>query len=195
MANKTRSPWNGPETTAEWRQQSRFMSAPRYELVRGESVLATLEWRSAFGTLATAMADGTSWTFKRTGFWSPRITIRREGSDEDEAVFRRGGVGGVKGELRWPSGEALELRRVGFWSISWQLVTPERPEEPLVSVSDMGGFFRRRATLSMPTPGDARMPLAACFLWYLIVLMTQDSGSVFGGDGGDGDGGGDGGGD
>ena len=42
-----------------------------YELHAGEEVVATLRFRSSFGTLATAQSADGCWTFKRVGFSKP----------------------------------------------------------------------------------------------------------------------------
>ncbi len=60
----------------------------RYELRRGSKVIATLTRPKLFGSLAVAELPDGSWTMKRAGFLQPRVTVRRQGSDEDYAVFR-----------------------------------------------------------------------------------------------------------
>jgi len=54
----------------------------------GDDLVATLRFQR--GSLADAEAEGHHWTFKRQGFWQPRVTVRLAGSDADVAVFRSG---------------------------------------------------------------------------------------------------------
>jgi hypothetical protein len=58
------------------------------------------------GSLANAGSADGDWTFKRSGFWNPRVTARVAGSDTDIAVFRPRWMGG--GTLELPDGRAKE---------------------------------------------------------------------------------------
>ena len=57
----------------------------QFDLLAGERLVATLEWKAHGGTLATARTAQGSWTLKRVGFLSPEITVRSEGSTENVA--------------------------------------------------------------------------------------------------------------
>ena len=70
-----------------------------FELRIGDEVLATLRWETNFGSLATAETAEGRWTFKRVGFWRPKVTVRAAGSDADLAVF----------EPRWTGSGTLTL--------------------------------------------------------------------------------------
>ncbi|MCG3123555.1 MAG: hypothetical protein GIKADHBN_01975 [Phycisphaerales bacterium] len=162
----------------EWVQKSGFQWS--FELRQADSVFATLEWRSSFGTLATARTESGSWTFKRVGFWSPRVTVRREGAADDMAVFTPRGWTGASGVLNFPDGTSIILEREGFWSSTWQFrVAPaagsEQPGPPIVRIGDMAGLFRWRASITVVEPDHPQAPLLACLLWYLVVLASQDA--------------------
>jgi hypothetical protein len=77
-----------------------------YELRAGDDLVATLRFRSAFGSFATAETAEDCWTFKRVGFWKTHVTVRRCGADEDLAVFHNNtwNGGGTMGSAkpRWP---------------------------------------------------------------------------------------------
>jgi hypothetical protein len=82
-------------TRLEWRQPRAF---ERYhELTVGDEITGTLRFEKRCGTLATAEYGGRSWTFKRTGFWSPRVSIREAGSPDDTAIFTPKWKGGRTG--------------------------------------------------------------------------------------------------
>ena len=86
-----------------------------HELRAGDDAVATLRFRS--GSLADAEAAGGHWTFKRQGFWHPRVTVRIPGSDDDLAVFHPRWVGG--GSLEFSDGRALRLSSANFWQSEW----------------------------------------------------------------------------
>jgi hypothetical protein len=71
-----------------------------FELRAGEATIASLEFRSTFGSLASAESGDGSWTFKRVGFWRSHVTVRESGSETDLAVFRNN---------TWSAGGTLEL--------------------------------------------------------------------------------------
>ena len=51
----------------EWVQPSAWKM--QYELRAGDELIATLRFRSSFGSFATAESADGCWTFKRVGFW------------------------------------------------------------------------------------------------------------------------------
>lgn len=161
-----------PEGPLEWAQVSAWGTA--HELRRDDRRFATLHWRSSMGSLATLTTRAGVWTFKRTGFWTPRITVRVAGSLEDLAVFTPGGWSGGRGVLQFAGGPTVNLVREGFWTSSWRFLAGD---VPLMEVGDVGGVFRSRAALTL-APGvkaDPRAPLLAGLLWYVVMLAYQDA--------------------
>ena len=71
-----------------------------YELRADDEVIATLRFRSSFGTFATAESADGCWTFKRIGFWKTKATIRACGSETEIAFFKNN---------TWSGGGTLEL--------------------------------------------------------------------------------------
>lgn len=171
----------------EWTQKSAFHWS--YELRQGDLLFATLNWRSSFGTLASATTADGAWTFKRVGFWSPRVTVRVEGSEYEEATFVPRNWSGSAGDLIYADGRTLQLAREGFWTSSWSFRDPmppspsakahpsesTSPEPALVRIADLGGMFRSRASLTISSPAEPRTPMLACLLWYLVILAAMDS--------------------
>lgn len=162
----------------EWVQKSGFQWS--FELRQSDNLFATLEWRSSFGTLATARTESGSWTFKRVGFWSPRVTVRRQGAAEDLAVFTPRGWTGASGVLHFADGSSIILEREGFWSSTWQFRGPpadgsDQPGPVIVRIGDMAGLFRWRASITVADPVHPQAPLLMCLLWYLVVLASQDA--------------------
>src|SRR5438445_8993602 len=99
----------------KWTQPSAFQR--EYELRAGDDLLATLRWQKTFGSLAVAAsADGT-WTFKRSGFLSPKVIVRVPGSESDVAVLQPSWRG--EGMLQGPEGRRYQWLNTSFWCSEW----------------------------------------------------------------------------
>ena len=70
------------ESLAKYLTDELFWTQPRamhraYELQQSSGlVVATLEFKTGLGSLATARADGSAWSLKRMGFFRPQVTVR-----------------------------------------------------------------------------------------------------------------------
>lgn len=146
-----------------------------YELRSGGTLVATLRFRSSFGTLATAESGDGCWTFKRVGFWQNKASIRACSSDTDLAVFRNN---------TWQSGGTLQFSdgcrykaTTNSWMTNLQFKT--EADEPLVRF-DYGGVFRRHAEVEI-TPlarNTPQVPLLVLFAWYLAIMLDEDDAGV-----------------
>ncbi len=101
----------------EWVQPSAWKM--QYELRAGEEIVATLRFRSSFGSFATAESADGCWTFKRVGFWQTRVTIRGCGSDMDIAMFKNNTWSGG-GTLELPDGRKV-LATTNLWQTKFEL--------------------------------------------------------------------------
>ncbi|MFO7167460.1 MAG: hypothetical protein DIU80_005460 [Chloroflexota bacterium] len=154
-----------------WRQPS--MSA-EYELLAGGELAATLRFRSAWGSLATAESADGCWTFKRVGFWQTRVTVRRCEADEDIAEYKHN---------TWSGGGTLTLAGGREYQAStnlWQTeMTIAAGGEPLLRYRN-DGVLRLSGSMEI-LPDAARLPelpWMAMFGWYLVVMMYRDAGTV-----------------
>ncbi len=154
----------------QWMQPSAWREA--YELRANNDVVATLHFRSAFGSLATAQTADDCWTFKRVGFWKTRVTVRRCDAEVDLAVFHNN---------TWKGGGTLELadgRRYLASTNTWQTryeISDEAGESLLLFA--IGGVLRQSAQVTIH-PAAVRLdtlPLLLTLSWYLVVMMYQDS--------------------
>ena len=153
-----------------WSQPSAFKA--NYDLHAGTDLIATLRFRSSFGSFATAETAEGSWTFKRIGIWSARITVRLPDADEDLAVFKaRTWKGG--GTLEFPDGRRV-LARTNVWQTRYSLETEAGGN--LVTF-EVGGVFRHSAKVTVDPAAAERteLPLFVTLGWYLAVLMQQDA--------------------
>lgn len=154
-----------------WSQPSAFKE--EYELRFEELLLGTLNFRSSWGTLATAKTRSGCWTFKRVGFFSTRVTIRPCETEQDLASFHNN---------TWSGGGTLELANgrtfratTNFWQTRLAMVTEQ--DDLLLHYSDIGGFFQRSGTLMIEPPAAAlpEMDWMVMLSWYLVVMMYRDS--------------------
>ena len=123
-------------TRFEWRQPEAFR---RYhELMADGRNVASLRFEKGCGTLATAEYGDAQWTFKRSGFWSPRVSVRQAGSQTDLAVFTPRWTGG--GELAFAGGLKFPLKSLSFWGGEWAFETEDGSE--VVSVRGPHGLVR-----------------------------------------------------
>jgi hypothetical protein len=141
-----------------------------HELRAGDDVVATLHFQR--GSLADAEAAGAHWTFKRQGFWHPRVTVRTAGSDADLAVFHPRWVGG--GALEFPDGRAVRLSSANFWQSEWVW---QDNEKPLIWFKGRRGLVKVRGAVEIQPEAVALpdLPLLILLGWYLILLHAEDS--------------------
>jgi hypothetical protein len=159
----------------EWMQPSAWKM--EYELRAGDELIATLRFRSSFGSFATAESEDGCWTFKRVGFWQIRATIRGCGSDMEIAVFKNNTWSGG-GTLELPDGRKI-LATTNLWQTSFEFKT--EAGETLVRFH-IGGFVHLSATVEIQLGADGvpELPLLVTFGWYLAVMMYMDSSAVAG---------------
>jgi hypothetical protein len=141
-----------------------------HELRAGDDVLASLRFQR--GSLADAEAADHHWTFKRQGFWQPRVTVRVAGSDADVAIFRPHWAGG--GILEFADGRTVRLSSANFWQSEW--IWQEK-DQPLILFKGRHGIVKARGAVEIQ-PGAAGGPDAALLVllgWYLILLHAEDA--------------------
>jgi hypothetical protein len=155
-----------------WTQPSTWV----YELRAGDNSLAALRWQKTFGSLALAeSADGT-WTFKRSGFLNPKVTVRVLGAEAEVAVFTPGSMG--EGTLQLSNGRRYRWLNTSFWRSAWAFAN--EAGEALVDFKPEFVFFKQAAEVKVE-PGAVSVPdlsLLTLLGWYLMVLMSQDAGAT-----------------
>lgn len=144
-----------------------------FELRDGEEMVATLGFRSAFGSFATAQTADGSWTFKRVGFWQTRVTICPAGSENEIAAFKNN---------TWSAGGTLELAdgrsyraNTNFWMTRYAF--EDKAGEPLIQFTKIGGTFHR-SSLAVVSPAAANLaetPWMVALGWYLAIKMQDDA--------------------
>jgi hypothetical protein len=163
---------------AEWVQPA--SNQRYYELHDDTSVMASLRFRSAFGTLAVATTADESWTFKRVGFLNIRVTVRRAGEDHDMAVYTPRFWG--DGELTFEDGAPpLLWRPTNFWATQWAFGAPAgglimefKTGVPHERLSDI---FKTQATVEILDAAEWRplLPLLLPLGFYLFLMHHEDA--------------------
>jgi hypothetical protein len=146
-----------------------------YELKSGEALVATLRFRSVWGTFATAQSADGCWTFKRVGFWQTRATIRRCDSEEEIAAFKNNTWSGG-GTLLFPDGHQY-LANTNFWQTQYEFKT--ETGESLIHYRNRGLFVSSaEVTILPPAQAVPELPWMVMLGWYLILMMQNDSAYV-----------------
>jgi hypothetical protein len=143
-----------------------------HELRAREDVVATLRFQR--GSLADAEAEGHHWTFKRQGFWQPRVTVRVSGSDADVALFWPRWAGG--GTLEFADGRSVNFRSANFWQSEWVWQEQEK-DQPLILFKGRHGLIKAKGAVEIQPAGAAHPDAALLALlgWYLILLHADDA--------------------
>ncbi len=143
-----------------------------YEVHAGGDLRATLSFESAFGGTATGLFGGDSWTFKRSGFFGNRVTVRKATSELDDAVYQNN---------RWSRGGTLTFRdgrtytaATGKWESGMRLLA--ETGETVMSFLPRG-FFNSTVEIELFTStGD--LPLLLLLGCYLVALMLEETASA-----------------
>jgi hypothetical protein len=163
-------------TQFEWRQPEAFRRF--HELMACGKTVASLRFEKGCGTLATATYGDARWTFKRTGFWSPRVTVRQAGSETDLAIFTPRWTGG--GQLAFAAGRQFQLKSLSFWGGEWVFETADGSEA--VSVRGPRGLMKHsgEASLGLSARSLPETPILLLLIWYLRLLMLEDAAATAG---------------
>ena len=150
-----------------------------FELRTEESdVIATLRFEKLGGTLATAEMSGESWTFKRVGFFNPRVTVRQSGLEENIAIYEPRFWG--DGTLRSGDGREFEWKSTNFWSTEWAFLTSEgmavftfRPARE----KKWKDIFKTQAMVDVENDGwrEKNLGLLLSFGWYLVIMHEEEA--------------------
>jgi len=154
----------------KWVQPSAWKM--EYELRADDELIATLRFRSSWGTFATAESADGCWTFKRIGFWQTKATIRACGSDTELALFKNNTWSGG-GTLEFADGRKL-LASTNGWRTTFEFKS--ETGETLVRFKS-GGFVHLSATVEIQpdSAGMTELPWIVMLGWYLTVMMYLDT--------------------
>jgi len=150
----------------EWKQPQVMR---RFFTLTGESgEIASLRFESM--TKATGECAGGKWTFKRTGFLSPKITVRAAGSDVDLAVFTPSWMG--SGSVVFATGARYILRSTNFWRTEWTFETEDG--RALATLSGRPHLFKQGGIATVTQADLADTPVLLLLMWYVRVLIYNE---------------------
>lgn len=141
-----------------------------YELHAQGDLVGTLRFRSLLGTFATAESAAGSWTFKRTGFFATRITVRAPDSDRDLAVFR---------PTTWSGGGTLEFadgRKFHATTKLWSKRYEFRTEQDELVFAFKENWWGTTADIAVTAAGwrTPELPILLALSWYLVAMAQAD---------------------
>ncbi len=142
-----------------------------YELRCRDEVVAALFPIKASGTLYAAVAADGRWTFKRSGFLSPRVTVRRPGEETDVATLM----------LNWPRSGKLTFDdgRVYQWRAA------HRRQHYSKWMDESGAIVAKLTSWASPGRHDAQVEIAPATSgvrdlsllimlgWYCVILGPE----------------------
>ena len=156
-----------------WKQPNAFKM--EYELRAGEEVIGTLNFRSSFGSMATAECVDGCWTFKRTGIFKPKVTIRVCDSENEIGVFNNNTWSGG-GTLELTNGQKL-MASTNFWQTNFEITTESG--RSLIQYHHSGVVrLSSKVNILPAATGYPELPWLVMFGWYLAVLLNRDSGAA-----------------
>jgi hypothetical protein len=142
-----------------------------YALTSEGRQFATLKSERVFGSLYTGTSAGGAWTFKRSGFFHPHVTVRVAGSEQDAAVFTPRWSG--TGALEFPDGRRFTWVSSGFWHQEWSF--RDASDQVLMTLNPGMTSAKGAVTVSAAGVKAAELPLLALLGWYLLVMRAQDA--------------------
>jgi hypothetical protein len=145
----------------------------RYELHNGGACIARLGFRSAAGSLATGESEDGCWTFKRTGFWQTRATVRQYGSTDDVGAVDLG-VWTSAGVLAMPDDRRYALG-ANLWSTSFAIST--ECGDPLVRYHIDAEVMQLSSVMEIDqrARGIEEIPWMSMLGWYIVSQLHRDS--------------------
>jgi hypothetical protein len=154
-----------------WTQPSAFQRV--FELHAGDDVVGTLRWDKALGSLALAESSDGVWSFKRSGFLRPKVTVRVPGSETEVAIFKPSWGG--EGTLRFSDGRCYQWQHTSFWRSQWALAN--ETGESLIHFIPEFAMFEHAAEVTLEPRAESTPDLSLLTLlgWYLVVLMAEEA--------------------
>lgn len=158
---------------AVWAKSVAPTRAFALRVIGKDAPVATLRWAKSYGSLATlTLDDGSVFTIKRTGFWSPRVTLRLPGSEEDLEVFTPTSWAAGGQLRRVADGSTQFLARESLWGSRW--IWSESNTAPIMAIDMTQTACRGEIRLAPDHAWDARAVMLASVGWYVMQLLAED---------------------
>jgi hypothetical protein len=143
----------------------------QYELLAGETVLATLDMSSWISAAQAVTADG-SFIIKREGFFRQQVMIRASESEPILATYTRGWGGGT---LQFTNGHLFKWENANFWGTkkAWKAA----PDTCLVHFQNSPWTRDLLTRIEMEAVSLPEHPLLV-ILGFYITLLSKREGSA-----------------
>ncbi len=153
-----------------WRQTRVFRR--HYDLLAGGETVGELARENLLGTRIRARVLAETWEFDRGRFPYRAITFRREGSDVEVGVFRRGLF---TARLELAGGKSYRFKRTRWWGRESAFL--DREDHPLVRFRVGFNPFLASAEVRVARRADAlpELGLLVAAGFYLLVLRRGRS--------------------
>ncbi len=121
--------------------------------------------------MAEGEFENCRYTFKRTGFLHPRVTIRRLGSEENLGLVRL--TLGGNGTLEFTDGKRYSFHRLSFWTNRWGF--SDEQGNLLLSMRIHTPFVRHDGEVVLEAgKGDQYTSIMILLGWYMIAQMAEE---------------------
>ena len=161
--------WTQPKTTHQI-----------FELGFKDDLYGSLVFPKSVGSLAEAETHDGKWTFKRVGFFTTRITVRKSGEENDLAIFRPN-LMASSGVLEFPDGKKFQWQAANFWETKFEF--KDNDGETIVTFRSgmeepkLKNWFKTQARVEISELKNNLPELSIMVLlgWYLIIVLQMDS--------------------
>jgi hypothetical protein len=144
-----------------------------HELKCGDSVVARLEFKNMFGSLAEGSTTEGVWTFKRRGLVRQTVFVRPAGTREDIITYEPN-WSKRRGVITVPGGLSYNWEAANFWCSDWTL--SKRPGGRLVSFRNKGIVKASSAVVLAEGAKEVQhLDLLLMLGCFLAILHRRDS--------------------
>lgn len=163
--------------TKTWQWRKVQAARRTFALRSDDTLLAGLRFEKPSGSLATADTAQGRLSFKRTGVFKVRMTIRRAGSEEEIGVYTPKWDWG--GGLELAGGRRFSWRSVSMWSTRFEWASDDGTVLLRLEPSSKA---KTEADLTVTPEGlaEPELPLLVTFGYYLLVLMADEMVAIAG---------------
>lgn len=143
-----------------------------YELSAEKKVIASLIWTKNYGTLAEACSAEGKWTFKRTGFFKPIVTVRKLNDDVNYGSLKFSWTN--ESELLLANGKKYFWKNLNLWRGEWGFVD----EKNNIVLQTVPNYNKRGADgfvyFNYKSIPKEDLYLLILLSWYIIVSYSEE---------------------
>lgn len=143
-----------------------------FELSEGKKVIASLIWMKELGTLAEGSSADGKWTFKRTGFFKPSVTIRKLNDEKNYTTLKFNWTN--ESELLLPNGRKYFWTNLNLWRGEWGFVD----DKENIILQTVPNYNKRGADgfvyFNHKSIPKEDLYLLILLSWYIIVSYSEE---------------------